>query len=209
MELESNLINAYLQSYTLACEALVRMDFAEVSQNSKAPFDKEANTLCVKYLNRNYLVNCTTGEVRFEKGKDDITTPVKVLILHYLINAKPQPLSGQLISFKEVPGGGAIYYSTFCKRAVEPLAKVFASNYAALYKACEKLGGRKEKYGHASVTLNVFELVPVTYIVWEGDDEIPSSATILFDDSITSYLPGEDIVLAASYGVYELMTLAR
>ena len=73
----------------------------------------------------------------------------------------------------------------------------------------EKLGGRKEKYGHASVTLNVFELVPVTYIVWEGDDEIASSATILFDDSITSYLPGEDIVLAASYGVYELMALAR
>lgn len=209
MELESNLANAYLQSYTLACESFVQMDFESVSQNSNAPYNKVANTLLVKYLNRNYLVDCATGAVTLAEGQGEITTPVKVLILHYLITAKPQPLSGKLISFKEIPGGGAIYYSTFYKRAVNPLAKMFAANHAGLYKAAEKLSGTKEKYGHASVTVNIFELVPVTYVVWEGDEEIPSSATILFDHSITSYLPGEDIVLAASYGVYELMALAR
>ena len=52
-------------------------------------------------------------------------------------------------------------------------------------------------------------LVPVTCVVWAGDEEIPPSATILFDDSITSYLPVEDIVLAASYGVYALMAHSR
>ena len=208
MELESNLKNAYTVAYGIACDKLNNLHWEKVSLNSNSVFDSKSKSLLVKYLNREYRINCTTGEVTCESMTEDITTTVKVLILHYLINADIRPLSGKLISFKEIRGGGAIYYQTFRKRAIEPLIKTFGQNAGRLYNAGVKLGGAIEKYGSAAVTIKIFPLVPVTYVIWQGDDEVPANATILFDNSVTNFLPGEDIVLAASFGTYELMKYA-
>ena len=77
-----------------------------------------------------------------------------------------------------------------------------------LITAGARLSGKSETYGDASVMLPIFPYLPVTYVIWQGDDEISSSASILFDANVNSYLPCEDIVLAASFGVYELMKVA-
>ena len=209
MEFESNLKKAYLQAYKIACERLRQRDPEEIGLNSNAVYDKANNEIIIKYFNEDFAVSCSTGNVARKTPGDEVTTTVKVLILHYLINARAKPLSGNLISFKEIPGGGAIYYQTFYKRAVAPLIKTFEKDPEALWEAAEKLGGKREKFGHASATIKVFPLVPVTYVVWQGDEEVPSSGTILFDDTVTNFLPTEDIVLAASFGAYELMRLAR
>ena len=208
MELESNLKNAYTAAYGIACDKLNKLDWEKVSLNTNSVFDSKEKSLLLKYLRREYRINCTTGEVTCESMTEDITTTVKVLILHYLINADIRPLSGKLISFREIRGGGAIYYQTFQKRAIQPLIKTFGQNAGRLYIAGEKLGGAIEKYGSAAVTIKIFPLVPVTYVIWQGDDEVPANATILFDNSVTNFLPGEDIVLAASFGTYELMKYA-
>ncbi len=205
MEMESNLKNAYLTAYKMACSDFILGNFEEISQATNTFFDKISNIITVKYLNRQYFVHCDSGDICSEISDEEVTTTVKVLILHYLLYSKVKPLSGRNISFREVPGGGAIYYETFQKRAIFPLVKTFSNNIEGLYKAGEILGGNRESYGHASISLKVFPLVPITYIIWQGDDEVRPSGTILFDDSITSYLPGEDIVLAASFGVYEMM----
>lgn len=208
VEMESNLANAYKEAYKLACEKLVSLDPGEISLNTGTVYSSGSQLLTVRYLNKDYQVQCSTGEVTGADGSE-VTTTLKVLILHYLINAKVKPLTGNLISFKELRGGGAIYYQTFQKRAIFPLLKTFEKNPDSLIRAGQVLGGSKESYGNASVTIRVFPLVPVTYVLWQGDEEIPSSATILFDEAVESYLPGEDIVLAASFGTYELMKYAK
>lgn len=209
MELESNLMNAYKTAYDMACKELKNRDMIDISLNSNAIYNAESNTLQVRYLNDGYVVNCHDGEIKFINKEEEVTTTVKVLIMHYLLNANVRPLTGKHISFKEIPGGGAIYYQTFFKRAITPMVKTFGNNFEGFYKAGEKLGGKKEGLGHASITIDIFPLVPVTYVLWEGDEEMSSSGTILFDESITNYLPGEDIVLAASFGVYEMMKHSR
>lgn len=208
MELESNLMNAYLTAYTMGCEKLVELDPEEVSLNTNTSYCKESNSISVKYLNRDYIVDCSNGEVSLKDSSEEVTTTVKVLIIHYLINSKIRPLTGKMISFKEVTGG-AIYYDTFYKRAISPLIKTFGGRLDVFHKAAESLGGAKEKYGNASRTINVFPLVPVTYVLWEGDEELPATGTILFDEAVTNFLPGEDIVLAASFGVYAMMALGH
>ncbi len=104
------------------------------------------------------------------------------------------------------PGPGKVWCN---KRAIHPLQKTFESDPAKLIKAGIRLSGTQASYGDASITLPIFPYVPVTYVLWQGDDEISSSASILFDANVNSYLPCEDIVLAASFGVYELMKVAR
>jgi len=209
VELESNLKNAYKQAYKMACEKIINMDPVKISYNTNAYYDEDQKVFYIKYLNEDYVVDCMTGDVKKKFSQEEVTITVKVLILHYLINANSKPLTGNLISFKEIKGGGTIYYQSFYKRAIDPLIKAFQDNPDKLLIAAEKLSGIRENYGSASVTINIFPLVPVTYVIWQGDEEVPSSGTILFDDSVTSYLPNEDIVLAASYGTYQLMKLAR
>lgn len=209
MEMESSLMNGYLSAYKLACEELARKNFEEISLNANAGYDKENNTFSLIYLNREYKVNCLTGEVSLADSQEEVANTTKVLLLHYLLSAQNRPLSGRLISFKELKSGAAIYYQTFFKRAVAPLFKTFADNFDGFFKAASMLGGDVERYGHASVTIKVLPLVPITYVLWKGDEEVAASGTILFDDSIESFLPAEDIVCAASFGVYALMALAR
>jgi hypothetical protein len=216
MKLESNLENAYLEAYRIACASLQEKQPYELSLNTNAVFIKAENKLKLKYLNVDFIIDCSSGDVRVLNSEVKVTTTVKVLMLHYLLNAKIRPLSGKLISFKEIAGGGAIYYQTFYKRAIAPFIKAFlknTENYKVLnigdfFEAAKRLSGIKESYGDASITINVFPLVPITYVLWQGDDEIAPSGTILFDETITSFLPSEDIVLAASFGTYELMKLA-
>lgn len=210
MEMESNLMNAYLTAYEMACKELANRDIDDICLNTNANrISGEDALITLNYLASDYTINMKTGEIT-ENGSDkQVSTTVKVLLLHYLLNAKISPLTGRMISFKEIPGGGAIYYQTFYKRAITPLIKTFSNDIDGFFNASEKLGGVRESYGDASVTLKIFPLVPVTYVLWQGDEEFPASGTILFDEKVTNFLPGEDIVLAASFGVYALMAEAR
>lgn len=208
MELESNLMNGYVEAYALACEKFISMDHEVVSLNTNTSFDKIKKKMLVEYLKILYVVDCETGEVEKALGEEKVSVTVKVLILHYLLHSRIKPLSDKLISFKELSGGTSIYYPSFYKRAITPLIKRFGNQHGDFFLATDALGGCKEKFGTVSATINIFPLVPVTYVLWDGDEDIPNSGTILFDDSITSYLPGEDIVLAASFGVYEMMKIA-
>ena len=211
MQHESNLMNAYLEAYQIACEKLLKCNTELVCQNSKAGFDKETSTYTLKYFEKECRIKineCIKASVSFVDDVNEFTTTEKVLILHYLINSEPKPLSGRNISFQEVPGGGSIYYSTFKKRAIDPLVKTFSNNISSFLDATSALDGTLEKFGNASSTIYAFPFVPITYVLWQGDEEVSSSGTILFDTSVTHFLPVEDIILAASFGVYKLIGTA-
>jgi len=53
------------------------------------------------------------------------------LLLHYLSNASGAPLSGEWITFRELPSG-AVYTNAFQKRAIIPFVKAFGTQPTAL-----------------------------------------------------------------------------
>ncbi|GAI27680.1 unnamed protein product, partial [marine sediment metagenome] len=57
----------------------------------------------------------------------------------------------------------------------------------------EKLGSHKADYGDVAVTINAFNYVPITLVLWRGDEEFNPEGNILFDSTISDYLPTEDI----------------
>jgi hypothetical protein len=194
----------YEEAYRLSCERLIECDIDAVCQNTKAVYSTETNTWSVRYFGEECRIRHTGGSIFFESPKElDVTE--KVLVLHYLIFAKPAHLTGRLVSFSEIPNGGAIYYDTFKKRSIDPLVKIFSGDPKAFAPAAGSIGGRPESFGDVSVVVPVFPLVPVTYVIWQGDDEIGPNGTILFDSSVESFLPAEDIVVAASVGTYRML----
>jgi len=205
MDPEPNLKNAYMEAYKMACEQLARRDAQEVCMNTKAAFDAGTGVYTLRYFGLERRIRCAGGIVDFCDDKAELETTEKILTLHYLTHARPAPLSGRLISFKEIPGGGAIYYPTFKKRTIDPLVRTFSGDPGGLYEAAGYIGGARESLGDVSVVVNIFPLVPVTYVIWKGDEEIPPSGTVLFDSSVPGFLPVEDIVVAAANGTHRLI----
>jgi len=70
--------------------------------------------------------------------------------------------------------------------------------------AAELLGGRISSLGDICVTIPVFPSIPLTFVLWLGDEEFPPSGNILFDASAPFYLPTEDYAVLAGLTVYEL-----
>jgi hypothetical protein len=209
-EMESNLLNGYMEAFNMACNELCLRNPADVIRNAEVQHDASSGTFTLSYIGVPHVVDCMARAVSrlTPEGPVSVGTTVGILILHYLLHAVKRPVSGRLISFREVLGV-SVYFPTFHKRAILPLQGTFEEYPDALVKAGLALGGETSAFGDASVTLRILPLVPITYVVWRGDDEIPASATILFDETVTSYLPGEDIVLAASFGTYALMKRAK
>lgn len=204
-----NLKNAHRLAYEKACAQLaLKNNPEEIAGNCSVDFDKNGNVFIVKYLNETYSVGYPDGKVNFLGREDEVPIAVKIVILHYLLTATGMPLSGQIISFKEVPGG-MIYLEPFQGRVLGGLVAIFGKNAGLLETCAEKIGGRKEKFGDIAVTLDILPSLPVTYVLWEGDEEIEPKGTVLFDSSAASYLPTEDLVVAAAAGASLLNKTAK
>ncbi len=145
-------------------------------------------------------------EPRTSNLADEVPLTVKILILHYLAGAEGIPVRQKPISFKELPGG-AIYIGPFTNRAIRPLVSVFGENPTELLEAGRGLGGTKADLGDMSIRIHAFPNVPVTLVLWRGDEEFSPSGNILFDVSAPHYLPTEDYAVLASLVVYQLKNL--
>ena len=172
---------------------------------------KAANSSCIitlKYLNRTYQVS--VPEISFVPQDSDEIVELrdKILILHYLTRAKGTPLSRNLISFQELPEGAA-YYPSFLRRAIQPLTVSFGPNPGSLLETSAELGGHEVNYGDVAVTIPAFSRVPVTLVIWKGDDEFQPNANVLFDSTILDYLSVEDVSVVCQTIVLRLAKLLK
>lgn len=148
-------------------------------------------------------------EFRFEsRQRRNVTLASKILILHYLAKASGHPLSGEQVSYEDVPGCRP-YLPIFDRRVCRPLLTAFGNNRDLFQEAGAALGGIEDEYGNASFTLKAFPMVPITFILWEGDEEFPPSMKVLFDRTVDSYLPLEDITVISKLAATRILHAAR
>jgi hypothetical protein len=124
--------------------------------------------------------------------------------LHYLARSFDglPPLSGQWISFKELPGGES-YYPAYRKRAIDPIIRKYGRDPAALLSKARSSAAVPAGQADAAVIVGSFDSIPLMIKVWGGDDEFAADANILFDKNITAVFCTEDIaVLAGFIGKY-------
>lgn len=114
------------------------------------------------------------------------------LLAHYSL-ANPTPLSGKLVKFKDIPGGYA-YEVAFNQRAIQPITEVFGEKPEELPEAARLLDGLCLNLGEFSVEVTALKGLPLTYILW-ATGEFPASASILYDESASNYLPTEDLAV--------------
>ena len=200
-------VDDYANAFKLAAQALSGRNINEVAQLSGATIDPDTGSLHLNFIGQPHQVRLPDVEIFGPDGRETPLTE-KVVILHYLNTANGAEVRNAPITFREVPSG-EFYYSAFVKRAEAPLLSVFGRDPALLLKTAPLIGGEPvDGQGDAAVRFLPLPHVPVSIILWGGDDEFEPSAQILFDRSIQHYLPTEDIAWLSGMIVYRLMRLA-
>lgn len=169
----------------------------------------EPNSIQIKFLNR--MVNISWPDLIFSQDSDkEMKIKEKILILHYLNNAKKEDLTGELIAYQEIPSA-RFYLSSFNARSRDPFIAAFGENPDKLPVVAQELfAAQMASMGDVSVTIQAFPKVPITLIIWRGDEEFPPNGTILFDSSIKdNLLSAADISELVSMIVYPLIAKAQ
>lgn len=191
-------------SYKFACERLAKISaIQEQCRRSSARY-VGPNEIIVDYLNQPYHIMVHECRISLENSDREIPLRDRILILHYFTGAKGTPATGKLIAFKQL-SGGASYLPTFSHRSITPLVRNFGKNPELLIKTAARLGGREADYGDVSVTINAFPHVPITLVLWRGDDELAPNGNILFDANISDYVVTEDVTVLCETIIWKLV----
>jgi hypothetical protein len=199
----------YRQAFDLACQQIKDLDPRERAEKSGAHFEKgfagEGGRISLSLFNTRYVIELPDLLIT-SVDKKVVSLVTKIVLLHYLIKADGRPPAGQLVPYKEIPGG-MLYAGVFARRAIEPLIPVFGQSPERLLDAGFRLGGLKAKYGDVSFVLRALPRIPMTYILWKGDEEFPATIQLLFEKSVEGYLSLEDIVVVGEMATNRLIAL--
>jgi hypothetical protein len=208
---QKNYEYGYKLAYELAGEKLAKVDTVEQQcLNSGARYQviDSQKLIIIEYLNRSYQITLPDIKISLVGSEEEVPLRNKVLILHYLTQAKGTPLANEVIAYKELPEGSN-YFPTFYKRAIKPLVDHFGRQPQRLIDAAKKFGGYKVDYGDLAVTINAFKQVPITLVLWQGDEEFPPEGNILFDATVSDYLSPEDINVLCEIIAWSLVKFLR
>ncbi len=196
--------NAFDLSYRLACEQLTKVgDLRQQCVRSGARYIGP-NEIAIDYLNQSYHIVIPDCKISLEESGAEVPLKDKILILHYFTGAKGTPATGKFIAYKQLLGGVS-YFCAFSQRAIAPLVKNFGKSPELLMKAVTKLGGHKADHGDVSVTVRAFALVPITLVLWRGDEEVPPNGNMLFDANVSDYLSTEDVTVLCETIIWKLV----
>lgn len=117
-----------------------------------------------------------------------------LLVLDYLVRADGSPPSGEWIGFQELPDG-AFYRQAFQGYSGAQLVRDLSEDIDRFQHAARRLGGQPVTIGDAGYAFRVLPHLPLAVVWWEGDEEFPADATVLFDRVAHVYLPTDGLAI--------------
>lgn len=166
--------------------------------------------IIMKYFGKDYEIDPKTGAIiDCENPEANISFHTAMNIYHLFYYSKEAPkASGIWIPFRDVPRAG-VFTKAFFDQTVDPFAKAFNGRLDALLKAGEKLGFKRIKHSDAGFEAQVYDCLSIQYLFWDGDDEFPAKANVLFDSNITDFVHEETVVIIAADGLQRLIAAAE
>jgi hypothetical protein len=204
-------VDDYKKACRLAAEELAARDPQAVADASGAVRLSAPDGFQLDFFGRPALVLAPEMNAawRDQKPGEEFSLTDAVLLLHYLTGAGGDPPTGDLVSYRQIPGG-EFYIKAFANRAEIPLAKVFGRAPGLLTRAATALGGEPTAgRGDEAARFRVLPNIDLLVILHHADDEFEAAGQVLFDRVAGSYFSNEDLAWLGSALVYRLIGLAR
>lgn len=174
------------------CEKFAAMDAQEAGNRLGVPLENGEFT--VTLLGAAYHISHPTYALRADVGAL-ASLPAQTFLLRYLLEGKPAAPCADFKTFREMPWG-ELYTKPFTGRVLTRAAFTFGTRIEQFRAAAEKLGGLPLKHGDAAYEFRFLDEYRLRLIVWEGDDEFPPNAQLLYSANFEDGFAAEDRVVA-------------
>lgn len=159
------------------------------------------------FFGQEYVISADGFAVRRADTDKELPSFTQSLILTYLITADGTAPSSRWIGFRELPDG-MFYVQAFQGYTGGRLVRELEDDIVAFRRAAEALGGEPLAIGDVGYTFTVFPRVHMGLVYWEGDDEFPSQARVLFEDTSSHYMSTDGLAILGSQLVGRLLKAA-
>ena len=169
------------------------LDPAEAAERTGAKWD--GTEFYVNLLGRDFAIAHPVYALRALDGGKLPPLPTQTFLLRYLLEGKNAAWSEEWKTFREMPWG-EMYIKPYTGRVLTRAAFTFGTRVAAFRAAAEKMGAEPVKHGDAGFEFNLIGGYRMRILVWEGDEEFPPNAQILYSDNFAAGFAAEDRVVA-------------
>ena len=170
-----------------------RLDAQEAADRTGAKWD--GKEFYVNLLGREYAISHPDYALRPLDDGPIPPLPTQTFLLRYLLEGKDTPWGGQWKTFREMPWG-EMYIKPYTGRVLTRAAFTFGTRLAAFKAAAEKMGAAAVSHGDAGYEFDLIGNFKMRILVWEGDDEFPPNAQVLYSDNFADGFAAEDRVVA-------------
>ena len=121
--------------------------------------------------------------------------PTQTFLLRYLLESKTVSWNGEWKTFREMPWG-EMYIKPYTGRVLTRAAYTFSFRLDAFRAAAEKMGATAVKHGDAGYEFVLAGPYRMQILVWQGDEEFPPNAQVLYSANFAEGFAAEDRVVA-------------
>lgn len=170
------------------------LDPADVTARlSQVSWNGVAFTLTL--LGREFSITHPNYSITTTDGGKLPPLPTQTFLLRYLLESRDVAWQGCWKTFREMPWG-EMYIQPYTGRVLTRAAFTFGTRVAAFKAACEKMGALPLPHGDAGFQFDLIGGYRMQIMVWEGDDEFPPNAQVIYSDNFADGFAAEDRVVA-------------
>ena len=149
----------------------------------------------VNLIGREYAIAHPEYAIRAIDGGKVPPLPTQTFLLRYLLEGREVAWQGQWKTFREMPWG-ELYIKPYTGRVLTRAAFTFGTRVQKFREACQRMGAIPLKHGDAGRQVDLIGGYQMQILVWEGDDEFPPNAQVLYSDNFAEGFAAEDRVVA-------------
>ena len=160
----------------------------------------------VRLLGRDFAISHPDYAIRALDDGAIPPLPAQTFLLRYLLESRDIRWGGEWKTFREMPWG-EMYIKPYTGRVLTRAAFTFGTRIDAFRAACEKMGAAPVPHGDAGHQFELIGDYRMQILVWEGDEEFPPSAQVLYSDNFAEGFAAEDRVVAGDILISTVKTL--
>ncbi|MDR1362443.1 MAG: DUF3786 domain-containing protein [Spirochaetaceae bacterium] len=183
------------------------LDPLEIGNRCNLPF--EAGGFSLRMMGTDYRAAFPEFELRRAGGEDDRPVhdeSLRVLILRYLCFGRWEPPKGRQLSYSDIPWGN-LYFNNFDGRCVKRVERTFGNDtrgFSGIFERNKNLRAEKLADKECAWRFELINDIFMTILIWEGDEDFPPKAQILFDDNFPAAFSAEDTAVACDICISRL-----
>ena len=190
MQIENNKEEVPFSYYEEQFRAL---DPAEAVARVGAEWD--GKEFYVNLLGRKFTISHPDYAIRALDNGPVPPLATQTFLLRYLLESKRVSWCGTWKTFREMPWG-EMYIKPYTGRVLTRAAYSFSFKLAKFAEACEKMGGIKLPHGDAGYQFELVDGFHIQILIWQGDEEFPPNAQVIYSDNFAEGFAAEDRVVA-------------